>query len=105
VRFMALRISLNGHHVVSEIEAKFLAFNELPFSLATCGHSVRLDSIPLSLLIDAIGKDAVKEHFGLVELTEPGAPTSGELWCARETGHFISAGSKECHCGLNRRTP
>lgn len=63
---------------------------------------VTLEGIPLAALLDAIGKDACKEHFGLVELTEPGAETLDERRCREDTGHAVIPGYDECRCGLQK---
>jgi hypothetical protein len=58
-------------HVHSDSGSVGVVVNEVP--LATIVH--RLMSTPDDLraaLLDAIGLDAVKEHFGLIELAEPG---------------------------------
>jgi hypothetical protein len=65
----------------------------------TCyGRYWTVGGIPLPMLLDAIGKDACKEHFGLVELAEPKEMLPGE--CREGLGHAISPSGRCMRCGL-----
>jgi len=112
-REMLLDLYFDWNRGITGISAKIMRFDHCYSRSGSPGVSV--SEVPLAglvrflmgsgeelraALLNAIGKDAVKQHFGLVELAEPEVASPHLGRCRPGLDHLLGLGGVCSHCNL-----